>query len=395
MDAKAKLQESREIIRSAQDVLKNEVRADDLDMLDPIESVHEFHEMKRQWLFASALHLAAMTDDEVAQLTHDEQRIRKNLIQGAIGLRKIREINERNLQEGLDEIRVNFDSNKEMNKSRSNTTVFTHNASKIIIFGLAISLFTGLARPISSNSSTPGILGWIVPETRSILLESPLEFIAEYIGFGIGGAILPAVVLYGVYWCIKSIFKPGYMINWWAVLTLSAIFSLFSVVSSYRYADATPLEGVSQDVDQTAMQGPSYAAPPLELPTVTTDQSVMKPINEIQIDRIRTEDWAEVGMGCAYWFETASDELDQRLIGSFDEPANFFFRVNGEERSCSVSPAPEVDKRTTFQCDAAKVNIVPSSHELVTEDGRRFVAEMKVLDAGGEARLTGSWGYGC
>ena len=113
---------------------------------------------------------------------------------------------------------------------------------EILSWGFGVCLATGLAAPIMPGSNTPALLSWIDPETRNSLLENPVYHLAGYMGGGLGGAIVPAILVYGIYWGIRRLIKPRTKINWGAILGLGIAFGTMSVLGSYSNSTASNVE---------------------------------------------------------------------------------------------------------------------------------------------------------
>lgn len=150
---------------------------------------------------------------------------------------------------------------------------------KIISWALAVCLATGLASPLTSSSKTPTLLGWFAPETRSILLEDPIMELVSYLGFGLGGAIGPAILAYGIYWGIRHLIKPRTKINWSALLGLSIAFGAMSVLGSYSSTTASN--------DNSELHTPTQSTSSIEssLAALAAEMSSQVPI---QVDHMTT-----------------------------------------------------------------------------------------------------------
>lgn len=118
-------------------------------------------------------------------------------------------------------------------------------------WGFGICLAIGLVSPIRPGSSTPAFVGWLKPEPRSILLENPTFELAGYIGQGLGGAIVPAILVYGIYWGIQRLIKPRPKINWNALLGLCIAFGAMSLAGNYQSASQQRQSTTLIDANET------------------------------------------------------------------------------------------------------------------------------------------------
>lgn len=226
-------EDCRSLIREAHSVLKSEIPRSEIGALDPMESAIVFGEQKKQWLFAAAQKLSAMTNYQVSLLSEGEQSVRNNLISGSEGLLAIRSEAEINQAATLAQLRGDRETGGSFNKNELPEGSPHPTWANIVAWGFGVCLLTGLARPMRPGSDKSALSGWLAPETRNVLLENPVFELAVYMGVGIGGAIGPAILAYGIYWGIRHLIKPRTKINWSALLGLSIAFGAMSVLGSY------------------------------------------------------------------------------------------------------------------------------------------------------------------
>lgn len=257
MNTGSRMEEYRALIRDAHSVLSSDIPPDEIDPLDPIESAIAFEERKKQWLFATAQKLSAMTGYQVSLLSDDEQRVRDNLISGSEGLLAIREQGTMSTATGLIKLRGNEELSTAGQQPADESADPTW--SKIMAWGFGVCLATGLAGPVTTGSNIPAFVAWLNPELRNILLEISVYELGRYIGAGIGGAIVPAILVYGIYWGIRRLIKPRSKINWNALLGLCIAFGAMSVAGIYQSASQKVQSSTLIDANET---------PPLSLEAI-------------------------------------------------------------------------------------------------------------------------------
>ena len=371
MPAGSTIEECRSLIRDAHSVLKSEIPPSAIDALDPMESALAFEEQKKQWLFAAAQKLSAMTNYQVSLLSVEEQRVRNNLISGSEGLLAIRNKAEIDRTTALAQLRTDRENRGSSGTNDVPGEKLQPTRSKIIAWGFGVCLLTGLARPIRPGSNTPALFGWIAPETRSILLEDPIYRLAELLGFGLG-AILPAIIVYGIYWGIRHLIKPRKKINWSALLGLSVAFGAMSVMGSYRHS------GEKHD---------NSTSPYSEAPS------------NLAAGVIRQEELGRFTSPCLYTFvseDTGTQPNYQiRLVGDLAQNVAFF-RINGQDRICQVSDFGPLHEGTSFYCGpTTRVTVVVNGSGDFGHDYEAYPASTVIEDAGAKTSIGGFWGSSC